>query len=106
MLPDLCERGRFILATPFAASRHYLTLPVRARSGTGISLSLNHDLCFRWPILGRMRGIYMFILGDESQHHGKFPWVTCGLIVVNVLCFCLQQFIGERFTNGFSLVPL
>lgn len=48
----------------------------------------------------------MFILGDETQHHGKLPWVTGGLVIVNLLAFCLQQFLGESFTNGFSLVPL
>lgn len=47
----------------------------------------------------------MFILGDESQHHGKLPWVTFSLIAINLLTFCAQQFLGERFTNGFSLVP-
>ena len=48
----------------------------------------------------------MFILGDESHHHGKVPWVTIGLVIINLLTFSLQQFLGERFTNGFSLVPL
>lgn len=47
----------------------------------------------------------MFILGDESHHHGKLPWVTGSLIALNLLTFCVQQFLGERFTNGFSLVP-
>ncbi|MCI0680554.1 MAG: rhomboid family intramembrane serine protease [Gemmataceae bacterium] len=48
----------------------------------------------------------MFIVGDESQHHGKLPWVTIALVVINLMVFCVQQFLGERFTNGFSLVPL
>jgi membrane associated rhomboid family serine protease len=47
----------------------------------------------------------MFILGDESQHRGKIPWVTGSLLVLNILAFCVQRFVGEPFTNGFSLVP-
>jgi membrane associated rhomboid family serine protease len=47
----------------------------------------------------------MFILGDESHHNGRFPWVTVGLVVANVLMFGLQIILGEPFTNGFSLVP-
>src|SRR5262245_39323198 len=56
-----------------------------------------HRLARRFPV--------MFILGDESHHHGKWPWVTGSLIALNLLTFCVQQFLGERFTNGFSLVP-
>jgi membrane associated rhomboid family serine protease len=48
----------------------------------------------------------MFILGDESHHRGKIPWVTASLIAINLLTFCVQRFLGESFTNGFSLVPL
>jgi hypothetical protein len=48
----------------------------------------------------------MFILGDENQHHGKLPWVTGSLVVLNLLAFCAQQFLGESLTFGFSLVPL
>lgn len=47
----------------------------------------------------------MLILGDESHHNGKFPWVTCALVVTNVLVYLLQVGLGERFTNGYSLVP-
>jgi membrane associated rhomboid family serine protease len=47
----------------------------------------------------------MLILGDESQHNGKIPWVTGGLIVANILAFCGQLALGERLTMGFSLVP-
>jgi len=47
----------------------------------------------------------MLILGDESQHNGKIPWVTGALVVINVLAFCAQLFVGERLTMGFSLVP-
>ena len=31
--------------------------------------------------------------------------MTAALVVVNVLVFVAQAFIGEPFTNGFSLVP-
>ena len=47
----------------------------------------------------------MLILGDEGHYHGRFPWVTASLVVVNVVVFVAQVFIGEPFTNGFSLVP-
>jgi membrane associated rhomboid family serine protease len=47
----------------------------------------------------------MLILGDESHHHGKIPWVTGALVVTNVLVFLLQLALGEPFTHGFSLVP-
>ncbi len=47
----------------------------------------------------------MLILGDEGHYHGRFPWVTASLVVVNVLVYVAQVFLGEPFTNGFSLVP-
>jgi len=47
----------------------------------------------------------MLILGDESQHNGKIPWVTGSLILINLLVFLGQIAIGERFTMGFSLIP-
>ena len=47
----------------------------------------------------------MLILGDEGHYHGRFPWVTASLVVANVLVFVAQVFLGEPFTNGFSLVP-
>lgn len=47
----------------------------------------------------------MLILGDESRTHGRFPWVTCSVAGLNVLVFCLQLALGDRFTNGFALVP-
>jgi membrane associated rhomboid family serine protease len=49
--------------------------------------------------------IAMFILGDEGHYHGRFPWVTTSLVFVNVLLYTMQCFLGEPFTNGFSLVP-
>lgn len=47
----------------------------------------------------------MLILGDQGHYHGRFPWVTASLVVVNVLVFMAQLVLGEPFTNGFSLVP-
>lgn len=47
----------------------------------------------------------MFIIGDEGHYHGRFPWVTVALLSINVTVFTLQAFLGEPFTNGFSLVP-
>jgi membrane associated rhomboid family serine protease len=47
----------------------------------------------------------MLILGDEGHYHGRFPWVTASLVVINVIVYVAQVFIGEPFTNGFSLVP-
>ena len=47
----------------------------------------------------------MLILGDDGHYHGRFPWVTASLVVVNVVVFVAQVFLGEPFTNGFSLVP-
>lgn len=47
----------------------------------------------------------MLILGDEGHYHGRFPWVTTYLLVINVVVFVAQVLLGEPFTNGFSLVP-
>jgi membrane associated rhomboid family serine protease len=46
----------------------------------------------------------MFILGDETKHRG-IPWITGGLVLVNLAVFLLQLAIGEAFTRGYSLVP-
>jgi membrane associated rhomboid family serine protease len=48
----------------------------------------------------------MFIIGDETHSNGRLPWVTGSLIVVNILVFLLQGVLGEKFTYGYSLVPL
>ena len=48
----------------------------------------------------------MFIIGDETHSNGRLPWITGWLIVVNILAFLLQQGLGEKFTYGYSLVPL
>ena len=47
----------------------------------------------------------MLILGDEGHYHGRFPWVTASLVVINIVVYIAQVFLGEPFTNGFSLVP-
>ena len=47
----------------------------------------------------------MLIVGDQSHHNGRIPWVTGSLLATNVLVFLLQAALGEPFTNGFSLVP-
>jgi membrane associated rhomboid family serine protease len=47
----------------------------------------------------------MLILGDEGHYHGRFPWVTASLVGINVVVYLAQIFLGEPFTNGFSLVP-
>src|SRR6516162_4873687 len=47
----------------------------------------------------------MLILGDQSHHNGRWPWVTGALVAINLVLFCVQVGLGERFTNGFALVP-
>jgi membrane associated rhomboid family serine protease len=47
----------------------------------------------------------MLILGDTSHHNGRFPWVTGALVLANIAAFMLQVAVGERLTNGYSLVP-
>ena len=47
----------------------------------------------------------MLILGDEGHYHGRFPWVTASLVVINVVVYVAQAFLGDPFTVGFSLVP-
>src|SRR5260370_25177317 len=47
----------------------------------------------------------MLIPGDAAHHNAKFPWVTGALVAVNVIVFLVQVGVGERFTNGYSLVP-
>jgi len=41
----------------------------------------------------------MFLIGDESYRHGRFPWVTGLLIIINVAVFVGQSFLGESFTQ-------
>jgi membrane associated rhomboid family serine protease len=47
----------------------------------------------------------MLIIGDEGHYHGRFPWVTASLVVINVVVYVAQVFLGEPFTHGFALVP-
>jgi membrane associated rhomboid family serine protease len=48
----------------------------------------------------------MLFLGAEKGHsYGRFPWVSVGLVVINVIVFWAQVSIGDPFTYGFSLVP-
>jgi membrane associated rhomboid family serine protease len=46
-------------------------------------------------------------LGDDNRDRTIFPWVTIGLIVINVLVFVLFQGLGNNdgFTYAFSTVP-
>src|SRR6516162_7816573 len=47
----------------------------------------------------------MLILGDESHHRGKWPWVTILIVLINIAVYGLQVVVGERLTNGYALVP-
>jgi membrane associated rhomboid family serine protease len=47
----------------------------------------------------------MLIHGGEGHYGGRFPWVTASLVVINIVAYVAQVFLGEAFTNGFSLVP-
>ena len=49
----------------------------------------------------------VFPIGDDNSDRTIFPWVTVGLIVINVLVFAFLQGMGtnERFTYAFSTVP-
>ena len=49
----------------------------------------------------------VFPIGDDNSDRTIFPYVTVGLIVVNVLVFGLLQGMGtnEAFTMAFSTVP-
>jgi membrane associated rhomboid family serine protease len=49
----------------------------------------------------------VFPIGDDNSDRTIFPWVTVGLIVINVLVFVLLQGLGtnEAFTMAFSTVP-
>jgi len=47
----------------------------------------------------------MLILGDQSHHRGRWPFITVLLVLINIAMFALQVAMGERLTNGYSLVP-
>ncbi len=48
----------------------------------------------------------MFIVGDETHSQSRIPWVTGSLILLNVAVFLGQQKLGEKFTYGYSLIPV
>lgn len=48
----------------------------------------------------------MLFLGAEKGHsYGRFPWVSVGIVLINVVVYSAQVSIGESFTNSYSLVP-
>ncbi len=49
----------------------------------------------------------VFPIGDDNSDRTMFPYVTVGLIVINVLVFVVLQGLGsnEAFTMAFSTVP-
>jgi rhomboid family protein len=49
----------------------------------------------------------VFPIGDDNSDRTMFPYVTVGLIAINVLVFVLFQGLGqnEAFTMAFSTVP-
>ena len=47
----------------------------------------------------------MLILGDEGARRNRIPWVTGSLILINILAFLTQKWLGDRVTYGWSLVP-
>src|SRR5688572_14732254 len=49
----------------------------------------------------------VFPIGDDNSDRSMFPYVTVGLIAINVLVFVLFQGMGnnEAFTMAFSTVP-
>ncbi len=47
----------------------------------------------------------MLILGDEGHYHGRFPWVTASLVVINVAVYVAQVMLGPGFTLSYALVP-
>jgi len=47
----------------------------------------------------------MLPLGDQNLPGRGLPWVTLGLIVVNVAVFVLIQLGSEAFTYGYSTIP-
>jgi rhomboid family protein len=47
----------------------------------------------------------MIPLTDESRRPVEFPFVTLGIIVVNVIVFILELVGGDDFINAYSMVP-
>jgi rhomboid family protein len=46
----------------------------------------------------------MLVIGTERDANAKFPWVTLGLICLNVLVFIGQVALGPKHTQGMCLV--
>ena len=53
----------------------------------------------------RGEGREVLVLGSNATEGGPAPWVTWGLIVINVMAFGAQLATGDAITHGFSLVP-
>jgi membrane associated rhomboid family serine protease len=47
----------------------------------------------------------LFPIGDDNSQRQTTPWVTWGLIAVNVLVFLYELVAGPGFINGFSVIP-
>src|SRR5947209_5425105 len=47
----------------------------------------------------------LFPIGDDNSQRTITPWVTWGLIAVNVLVFIYEMSQGESFINGYSVIP-
>jgi membrane associated rhomboid family serine protease len=47
----------------------------------------------------------MFPIGDDDSSRRTFPWVTYGLIVLNVLFFILELGSGDAFIEKWAFVP-
>ncbi len=38
----------------------------------------------------------MILVGDESRLNGKLPWVTFGIIALNIIVYCMNVFWATR----------
>lgn len=47
----------------------------------------------------------MFVLSDETVSHGRLPWVTICIVMMNIIGFGLQNQFGDRVTVGYGMVP-
>mgnify|MGYP000906767215 FL=1 len=47
----------------------------------------------------------MLPVGDDNSQRRRFPFVTYGLVIVNVLAFLLELAGGEAFINTWSFIP-
>lgn len=49
----------------------------------------------------------MFVIGNEDTFKsGSFPWITTGLVLVNVVVYTAQAFTGDRITMGYAMTPV